>query len=221
MPVPDVATNTLYCISSRLASAIDLGNLPIVGQISSGITREIACSVAADLGPQELYDLPSENALPNTRTSEPEQLYSPEIYRVGENNALIILPAIDPSDCHTFATEVLATLKPSKLIVVSPSNMNSTSEDIYALKNSSYTDTVNLPALKPPFHWSGAPASFMTRSEVAQIPSLALFVKAEGQQDFEIVDFSSVGNALVAALKDLGLVNLKLSSHARQSTLYI
>lgn len=205
-----------------MASSIELGSLKSEGEIASGITRQVAAS-AASLGPQELYDLPSapENMTPNIRVSEPEQLYSPKIYRVGEMDSLIVLPAIDPSDCHTFATEVLRALRPSKLIVVSPSNMNSTSEDIYVLRNSLFKDSVDLPALRPPFHWSGAPASFMTQSQVLQIPSLALFVKAEGQQDFEIVDFSSVGTALIAALRSLGLVQFKLNPHARQSTLYI
>jgi hypothetical protein len=183
-----------------------------VGHISSGINKKQKVPKPESHVSTDLYEYDPGDVEPDSsvahRHHETDIILLP-----GTTIAVVVLPLLVPSDCYTFASEVLNVVLPTRVTVVTPCNMVSTCGNVYSLYNSSVakTDAISgLPSLEPPFIVSGAPASLLSQCENLSIPAVGIIVKAEGPQGYEVVDHDATSFDVSRAVE----LALKLTPHS-------
>lgn len=212
--VSNVKSLVLLCprlnvYSSGLAAAY--GTFP-VGMLECGYNVEHA-RTGDDEG-----DNNEEEETPLAKTTEP---ISTEITRLDNNTYMVSLPHIEPLVCYETAKQLITSLNPQSVVVLSPVNAIPTSQPLYQVC-CHRTGIKNVPSLPPPFMLTGIGASILSRCDTAKIPCTVLAVKAEGPSGFEIVDHSATSPSVLQALTALLQPPSRITvAEARPDGLYI
>jgi hypothetical protein len=210
-----VQARHVVLIGSRLSKYREaLGAKALLGKILCGVHITSGAKSQANT---DLYDFDEDDD-----ENVHETLYEVPVYRLNDDLVVIVLPALEPSQCNSFARGVLSEFKPTRMTLLVAGTISGP-DNVLGLYSTCAT-TKSLKPVSPPFSLTGLPASILSYAEINSIPAIAAVVRSEGPPGFEAVDHYSTHEDVCAAIELLlgipkGSVKVSLENEDR--SLYI
>ncbi|CAN6598323.1 hypothetical protein TRVA0_001S05622 [Trichomonascus vanleenenianus] len=203
-------------VAPRLSHYADLIREKLGGQDVTQITGGVEVketrhhSIAEDL-----YD----NDYEAEKTVESQ--FTTPVISYGDEFVVVPLPKLELLECYNFSAKVVEYLRPSKVTLLCPSNMDASAKSYVYQLSAPDSTTLTLPYLAPPFALTGVSASIASKCQRDGIPFVAVIVRGEGPLNFEAIDHENSDAQVCQALNSLLNVNLQCRHSHESSSLYI